>query len=90
MALLDVELQQVWGGEALPAHGAGVSVSCIVVELRLYQLGEGLGAARRLAAELFVVSVKKLLDVVQSEQGGGGHPGLLVTLGQCPGGRALH
>jgi len=89
VSLLDVELQQVRGGEALPAHGAAVPVDRIVMKLGLNQLGEGLGAARGLAAEHLVIRVKELLDIVQGDQGGGGHPGLSVPLGQSSGGGAL-
>ena len=80
VALLDVELQQVRQGEALPAHRAAVAVDSVVVKLGLDELREGLGAAGRLAAEHLVVGVEELLDVVQGEEGGGSYAGLSVPL----------
>ena len=90
MSLLQVQLQEVRRGERLPADGAGVSVHCVVVSLGLVQLTEGLPAARHSTAELPVVDVQELLDVLESEEGRPGHAGNFVSLGQTPGAGALY
>jgi len=61
VVLLDVQLQQVRGGQGLLTHRATVPVNCIVMGLRLMELTEFLAAIRHLATKLFEVPMQKLL-----------------------------
>ena len=83
VVLLDVDLQQVGGGQGLAADGAGVPgrgmfmslnvaivtepVSSGVVGFRLVELAELEATAWHLAAELGVVHMQQLLYVLQPE-----------------------